>query len=70
MITFEIIEIVTDVLELEEHTRRLSLDALEKTLGIGSVESKYPQLRNPESGKWLESDLIRDYQIFKWVGLF
>ena len=57
MITFEIIEIVNDVLELEEHTRQLSLDALEKALGFGSVESKYPQLRNLKYEKGLESNL-------------
>ena len=57
VITFEIIEIVNDVLGLAEHNRELSLDALEKALGFGSVESKYPQLRNPKSGKVLESSL-------------
>ena len=47
MITFEITEIINDILELEEHNRdRISLDAVEAALGVGSVNSKYPQFRN------------------------
>ena len=41
MITFEIIEIINDVLELEEHNlEMINLDALEEAL-VGSHDSKY-----------------------------
>ena len=46
MITFEVIEIINDVLELEDHNLELiSLDALEEEL-LGSHDSKYSLFRN------------------------
>ena len=66
MITFEITEIINDILELEKHNRdRISLDAVEAALGVGSVNSKYSQFRNglrsPKMAGLEPSKLIRKF---------
>ena len=57
MITFEITEIINDILELEEHNLELiSLNVLGEDL-VGSHTGKYSQFGNPSEPKWRDSKL-------------